>query len=77
MFGIYRFILAVLIAMGHVGFHAENFSPAVFAAIQFYIISGFTMTALFRHSYYPSRYGFLIFIWIDFCDYIHNICLFC
>ena len=50
--GTYRFILAILVALSHMGVSvAGGLNPGVFAVISFFLISGFVMTGLVRSHY--------------------------
>lgn len=44
--GAYRFILAVLVALYHVGFKAYGYNTGVVAVVSFFILSGYVMEAL-------------------------------
>lgn len=43
MFGLYRFLLAVLVALSHFGFQFAGFNPGQWAVISFYTLSGLLM----------------------------------
>lgn len=51
--GIYRLVLAVLVAIGHMGvmFFGVDLGYGVVAVVSFFIISGFVMTALIDKNY--------------------------
>lgn len=49
--GVYRLLLAVLVAISHMGVSIFGGNPGVFAVISFLIISGFVMTALIRRNF--------------------------
>lgn len=52
--GIYRFLLAITVALSHVDVRfLGGHNPGVVAVISFFLISGFVMTGLVR-SYYPE-----------------------
>jgi len=48
MFGLYRLILAVLVALSHYGLIVAGFNPGQWAVICFYVLSGFLMDRQFR-----------------------------
>ena len=56
--GIYRLMLAVMVLLSHVSVLVGGFNEGVVAVVQFYLLSGFVMTALVGR-YYGSfdRYG--------------------
>jgi peptidoglycan/LPS O-acetylase OafA/YrhL len=47
MFGLYRFVLAVLVALSHFGVQPGGFNPGQWAVISFYILSGVLMERQF------------------------------
>lgn len=47
MFGAYRFILAILVALSHFGFKAGGFNPGQWSVISFYALSGLLMERQF------------------------------
>lgn len=49
--GAYRLLLAVLVAVSHMGKTFMGFNPGVVAVISFLIISGFVMTSLIERNY--------------------------
>lgn len=49
--GAYRLLLAILVAISHMGVTVFGYNPGVFAVISFLIISGFVMTALIRRNF--------------------------
>ncbi|MDY0313038.1 MAG: hypothetical protein RBR20_13065, partial [Desulfobacterales bacterium] len=51
MFGTYRLILAVLVALSHIGITIGHLNPGVIAVVGFYLISGYVMTGLLRTHY--------------------------
>lgn len=53
--GTYRFVLAVLVALSHMGVSFGGLNPGVFAVISFFLISGFVMTGLVRTHYWHGR----------------------
>ena len=53
--GTYRFFLAVLVALSHMGVSVAGMNPGVFAVISFFLISGFVMTGLVRTHYMQWR----------------------
>jgi peptidoglycan/LPS O-acetylase OafA/YrhL len=56
--GAYRLLLAVLVAVSHMGKTFLGFNPGVVAVISFLIISGFVMTSLIERSYKaPKKIG--------------------
>jgi len=48
MFGIYRLILACLVALSHFGFTIADFNPGQWAVLSFYVVSGFLMEKQFH-----------------------------
>lgn len=53
--GTYRFFLAILVALSHMGVSVAGLNPGVFAVISFFLISGFVMTGLVRTHYMQWR----------------------
>ena len=53
MFGLYRLILAVLVALSHFNLIIYGFDPGQWAVVCFYILSGFLMERQF-HKLAPS-----------------------
>lgn len=49
--GIYRFLLALLVAVSHTGIKILGFNPGVVAVISFFLLSGYVMTQLIRKYY--------------------------
>ncbi|MEO6677593.1 MAG: acyltransferase [Pseudomonas sp.] len=49
--GAYRLLLAMLVAISHMGVTWAGFNPGVIAVISFLIISGFVMTSLIERNY--------------------------
>lgn len=49
--GAFRLLLAVLVAISHMGISIAGHNPGVFAVVSFLIISGLVMTALIDKSY--------------------------
>ena len=49
--GTYRFLLAIMVALSHMGVSVGGLNPGVFAVISFFLISGFVMTGLVRTHY--------------------------
>lgn len=49
--GVYRLLLAVLVALSHMGIYFAGLNPGVVAVISFLIISGFVMTSLIERNY--------------------------
>lgn len=49
--GVFRLILAVLVAFSHMGVNLFGFGTGIVAVISFLIISGFVMTALVDRNY--------------------------
>jgi peptidoglycan/LPS O-acetylase OafA/YrhL len=43
MFGFYRLILSILVALSHFGFVVKGFNPGQWSVISFYVLSGFLM----------------------------------
>jgi len=48
MFGCYRFLLAILVALSHFGIQAAGFNPGQWAVISFYVLSGLLMDRQFH-----------------------------
>ena len=48
MFGSYRFLLAILVALSHFGCQAAGFNPGQWAVISFYVLSGLLMDRQFH-----------------------------
>ncbi|MGH8375991.1 MAG: acyltransferase family protein, partial [Pseudomonas sp.] len=56
--GAYRLLLAVLVAVSHMGKTFMGLNPGVIAVISFLIISGFVMTSLIERNYKaPEKVG--------------------
>ena len=56
--GSYRLLLAMLVAISHMGVMFVGFNPGVVAVVSFLIISGFVMTPLIDRSYnVPGKIG--------------------
>ncbi|MFS2197905.1 acyltransferase family protein [Pseudomonas sp. Pseusp3] len=56
--GVYRLLLAVLVAVSHMGKTFMGLNPGVIAVISFLIISGFVMTSLIERNYTaPEKVG--------------------
>jgi peptidoglycan/LPS O-acetylase OafA/YrhL len=56
--GAYRLLLAVLVAVSHMGKLFMGFNPGVVAVISFLLISGFVMTSLIERNYKaPEKIG--------------------
>lgn len=56
--GVYRLLLAVLVAVSHMGKTFMGLNPGVVAVISFLIISGFVMTSLIERNYKaPEKIG--------------------
>ncbi|WLG42453.1 acyltransferase [Pseudomonas sp. FP1740] len=53
--GAYRLLLAVLVAVSHMGKTFAGLNPGVIAVISFLIISGFVMTSLIERNYKASE----------------------
>ncbi|WP_285349921.1 acyltransferase [Pseudomonas sp. ME-P-057] len=53
--GAYRLLLAVLVAISHMGVTFFGYNPGVFAVISFLVISGFVMTSLIKRNYLSAR----------------------
>ncbi|MFJ7794088.1 acyltransferase family protein [Pseudomonas sp. NPDC096950] len=49
--GAYRLLLAMLVAISHMGVTLAGFNPGVIAVVSFLIISGFVMTSLIERNY--------------------------
>ena len=49
--GAYRLLLAMLVAISHMGVTVAGFNPGVIAVVSFLIISGFVMTSLIERNY--------------------------
>lgn len=56
--GVYRLLLAMLVAVSHMGVSFMGFNPGVVAVVSFLIISGFVMTSLIERNYKrPEQIG--------------------
>ncbi|MBR7961261.1 acyltransferase [Burkholderia vietnamiensis] len=56
--GTFRLILAILVALSHLGLSLRGHNPGVMAVVCFYVISGYVMTALItKHYAAPSKFG--------------------
>lgn len=56
--GVYRLLLAMLVAVSHMGVTFMGFNPGVVAVVSFLIISGFVMTSLIERTYNtPGQIG--------------------
>ncbi|KAF1068693.1 MAG: O-acetyltransferase OatA [Pseudomonas citronellolis] len=54
--GVYRLVLAMLVAVSHLGVTFWSLNPGVIAVVSFLLISGFVMTSLIdRHYRRPNR----------------------
>lgn len=53
--GTYRFFLAILVAISHMGQSVLGVNPGVVAVISFLMLSGYVMTALIRRYYLDVR----------------------
>lgn len=51
MFGTYRLVLAILVVVSHLHVTFAGINPGVAAVVQFFIVSGFVMTALIGRHY--------------------------
>jgi len=52
MFGGFRLLLAILVALSHVNIRIAGLNPGVIAVVCFYLISGYVMTGLIRKHYH-------------------------
>jgi len=56
--GAYRLLLAMLVAISHMGVTFAGFNPGVISVVSFLIISGFVMTSLIERNYSaPEQIG--------------------
>jgi peptidoglycan/LPS O-acetylase OafA/YrhL len=56
--GFYRLLLAMLVAISHMGVTFMGVNPGAAAVVSFLIISGFVMTSLIERTYNtPERIG--------------------
>lgn len=55
--GIYRFILAIAVALSHIGCTWNGYNQGVVAVISFLLISGYTMTLLMEKYYIDTTYS--------------------
>ncbi|MCV6588821.1 MAG: acyltransferase [Marinobacterium sp.] len=55
MFGTFRLLLAIAVALSHIGITVAGLNPGVTAVAVFYLISGFMMTGLLRQHYTSIR----------------------
>ncbi len=63
MLGTYRLMLALLVALSHVGVSIAGLNPGVVAVVGFYLVSGYVMTGLLRAHY--SRSGGVAAFYLD------------
>lgn len=62
MLGTVRLVLAMMVALSHVGWY-PGFNPGIVAVVIFYMISGYAMAALWRSLQQKSRTPFRHFAW--------------
>lgn len=60
--GAYRLLLAMLVAISHMGVTFAGFNPGVIAVVSFLIISGFVMTSLIERNYNAPAQFHLFYI---------------
>lgn len=60
MFGTFRLILAVMVAISHLDIKAYGRHPGVVAIVCFFIISGFVMTGVIRSYYQDNKTMFYL-----------------
>lgn len=60
MFGTYRLILAVMVILSHAELHIKGINLGVIAVINFYIVSGYVMSALANRYYLRDFAGFYL-----------------
>jgi peptidoglycan/LPS O-acetylase OafA/YrhL len=60
--GIYRVILAILVALSHSGLVLFGYNPGIVAVVSFYIISGYVMNILITTHYYTLDRIFVFYI---------------
>lgn len=53
MLGTYRLILAIAVALSHIGYRIGGLNPGVIAVVGFYLVSGYVMAGLLQRRY-PS-----------------------
>lgn len=79
--GMFRLVLALLVAMSHMGFRAFDSNPGVAAVISFFVISGYVVSALVMkyylslgtlHNFYADR---IIRIYPQFLLYFVLACI--
>ncbi len=58
--GTYRLLLAIAVALSHMGVQVGGLNPGVMAVISFFLISGFVMTGLVR-TYYMQLHSIHLF----------------
>ena len=63
MFGGFRLLLAILVALSHVNINVAGLNPGVIAVVCFYLISGYVMTGLIRKHY--DNVGTVKFFYLD------------
>ncbi|MFZ6799405.1 acyltransferase family protein [Undibacterium sp. Di24W] len=63
MFGGFRLLLAILVALSHVNIRIAGLNPGVIAVVCFYLISGYVMTGLIRKHY--DSVGTVKFFYLD------------
>ncbi len=57
MFGIYRFLLAILVATSHIQSPFQEFHIGALAVIGFYTLSGYLMTLVYLQKFKPKPYS--------------------
>nr|WP_256206990.1 acyltransferase [Pseudomonas sp. P97.38] len=60
--GVYRLLLALLVAISHMGVTFMGFNPGVVAVVSFLIISGFVMTSLIERNYATAEHIGLFYL---------------
>lgn len=62
MFGSFRFVLASMVAISHLGITVYTKNPGVVAVVSFYLLSGYVMTGLIRRYYISHAHLFTFYL---------------
>ena len=54
MFGYFRFFLATLVLLSHVGMNLNGFNPGVAAVVSFYMLAGYVVCKLLTKIFLPE-----------------------
>jgi peptidoglycan/LPS O-acetylase OafA/YrhL len=61
MFGLLRFVLALLVALGHIGYTWEGSHAGIVSVVCFYMLSGYFMALLFDSIYGKDFFAVILF----------------